>query len=293
LLLVITEETMAEIAEQLAVEGERGTIEPADRASFASSLRQFCLAARLVFGLGPSEPSGIATASAMQIGKVYARLGLSAESLFQTFRRLRELIEDETAGTSGVEDEKRLYRATERLLESAVVAYIHQQTHTLTDRAKRDPLTWLLNRSAFDLCLRDEVERAKRYSRDLSLVLLDIDRFKSVNDLLGHPAGDEVLLAVAGTLRSSLRHSDLAFRYGGDEFAAICPETPGNVIHGLLERLESKLRQRFAEANLREEVGISWGVSSFPVDAGDVAGMMQIADQRLYACKQTHHRQHA
>ena len=100
--------------------------------------------------------------------------------------------------------------------------------------------------------------------RDLSLVLLDIDRFKSVNDLLGHPAGDEVLLAVAGTLSSSLRHSDLAFRYGGDEFAAICPETPGNVIHGLLERLESKLRQRFAEANLREEVGISWGVSMNP-----------------------------
>jgi diguanylate cyclase (GGDEF)-like protein len=290
---VTSEETIAEIAEQLAAETENGTIGRADSTILESSLRQFCLAVRAVFGLGPFESSGIATASAMQLGTVYARLGLSAESLFRTFRRLRELMEEATSGTSDVDEQKRLYRSMEQLLERAVVAYINQQTHTLTDRAQRDSLTWLLNRSAFDLCLRDEVERARRYSRDLSLVLLDIDRFKSVNDLLGHPAGDEVLLAVAGTLSSSLRHSDLAFRYGGDEFAAICPETPGNVIHGLLERLESKLRQRFAEANLREEVGISWGVSSFPADAGDVAGMMQIADQRLYACKQTHHRQHA
>jgi diguanylate cyclase (GGDEF)-like protein len=290
---VTSEETIAEIAEQLAAETENGTIGRADSTILESSLRQFCLAVRPVFGLGPFESSGIATASAMQLGTVYARLGLSAESLFRTFRRLRELMEEATSGTSDVDEQKRLYRSMEQLLERAVVAYINQQTHTLTDRAQRDSLTWLLNRSAFDLCLRDEVERARRYSRDLSLVLLDIDRFKSVNDLLGHPAGDEVLLAVAGTLSSSLRNSDLAFRYGGDEFAAICPETPGNVIHGLLERLESKLRQRFAEANLREEVGISWGVSSFPADAGDVAGMMQIADQRLYACKQTHHRQHA
>lgn len=287
------EETIAEIAEQLAAETENGTIGHADSTSLASSVRQFCLAVMPVFGLVPFESSGIATAAAVQLGTDYARLGLSTESLFLTFRRLRELIEEATAVTPDVDEQKRLYQSMEQLLECAVVAYINEQTHTLTDRAQRDSLTWLLNRSAFDLCLRDEVERARRYSRDLSLVLLDIDRFKSVNDLLGHPAGDDVLLVVAGTLSSSLRHSDLAFRYGGDEFAAICPETPGNVIHGLLERLESKLRQRFAEANLREEVGISWGVSSFPVDAGDVAGMMQIADQRLYVCKHTHHRQHA
>jgi diguanylate cyclase (GGDEF)-like protein len=281
---------MTEIAELLVAETETGAIGAADRAVFANSLFGLCLAiARLDNDDSPSE---IARASAAQIGTAYARFGLSAESLFRMFHRLRELVE-ESAAENDIEERTRLYRSTETLLEKAVVAYIHQQTHTLTDKAKRDPLTGLLNRYAFDVCLSDEVERARRYTRNLSLVLLDIDRFKSVNDLFGHPAGDKVLLAVAGTLRSSLRHSDLAFRYGGDEFAAICPETSGNVMSGLLERLESNLRQRFAEANLRQEVGVSWGVSSFPVDADDVAGMMQIADQRLYACKLTHHRQHA
>jgi diguanylate cyclase (GGDEF)-like protein len=281
--VIDTRDTMTAIGLRLESEIDTSAIDPTERAQFVSALRHFCDTAGPALFSEDAEAATIAQAAAMQIGALYARLGLSAESIFKMFRRLRELVGEAPTETHSIE----------QLLESAVVAYIHQQTHTLTDRARRDSLTWLLNRSAFDLSLSDEVERARRYSRDLSLVLLDVDRFKTVNDQLGHPAGDEVLLVVAGTLRSGLRHSDLTFRYGGDEFAAICPETPGNVMHGLLERLESNLRQRFAEASLREEVGISWGVSSFPVDASDVASMIQIADQRLYACKKTHHRQHA
>ena len=103
------EETIAEITEQLAAETENGTIGRADSTSLASSLRQFCVTVRPVSGLGPFESSEIATASAMQLGTVYARLGLSAESLFRTFRRLRELIEELTAGASDVDEQKSRY----------------------------------------------------------------------------------------------------------------------------------------------------------------------------------------
>jgi diguanylate cyclase (GGDEF)-like protein len=189
-----------------------------------------------------------------------------------------------------IELHSQLIEELENHLSVVIKSFIENRFRSITERAQQDPLTTLLNRSAFDLRLRDEVERARRYHRDLSVALLDVDRFKSVNDNFGHPAGDQVLLQVAHILRSSLRQSDATFRYGGDEFAAICPETSGDDMDNLLYRIEMRFKDYCAAADIDPLTGISWGVASLPGDAMDVGELIRIADKRLYDCKKEHHR---
>jgi diguanylate cyclase (GGDEF)-like protein len=178
-------------------------------------------------------------------------------------------------------------------LRLAIEKQFAQSVETLTRLAERDPLTRLPNRSAFEQRLRDESLRARRYGRAFSVILFDVDGFKSVNDRFGHLIGDQVLAGVARELQRSLRQSDAVFRYGGDEFIALCPETPSLAMETLLNRLESNLRAYHVQANLAEGIGISWGVASFPADTADVDKLIGLADQRLYECKNEHHRRAA
>ena len=179
-------------------------------------------------------------------------------------------------------------------LSTRISRLIGRRERALADQSERDPVTGLPGRAAFDRNLRDELERARRYRRELSIVLFDIDRFKSVNDQFGHPAGDRILAQVASVLKSSLRQSDAVFRYGGDEFAAICPETSDAAITHALRRLESNMPAWRIESGLQEHwaehLGISWGAASFPADAVEENELIAIADKRLYACKRAHHR---
>jgi diguanylate cyclase (GGDEF)-like protein len=189
-----------------------------------------------------------------------------------------------------IELHSRLIEELEHHLSAVIKSFIKNRIQSITERAEQDPLTRLLNRSAFDRRLRDEVERARRYHRDLSVALLDVDRFKSVNDRFGHPVGDQVLLQVGHILRSSLRQSDATFRYGGDEFAAICPETSGADIDNLLYRIEVRFQEYCAAAHSSPLTGLSWGVASLPADAMEAGELIRIADKRLYDCKKEHHR---
>jgi diguanylate cyclase (GGDEF)-like protein len=233
---------------------------------------------------------------AQQHGARRVEQGFEVGVLFREFSLIRTLTEeiirqqkDSLSREKLFETQSRLSSTLEHLLYLAVTTYTHKQTQELSDQARRDPLTRLLNRATFDEALNDEVERASRYNREVSLVLLDVDRFKQVNDRFGHPAGDEVLLNVARIVQSSLRHSDTAFRYGGDEFTAICPETPGEVMAGVMRRVEASVLSYFADSPVSEECGISWGVASFPADATQAGELMRIADERLYECKKRHH----
>lgn len=192
-----------------------------------------------------------------------------------------------------IELQSRLNSELDELVPPAIERFIEERTRSLTEEAQRDSLTRLYNRAAFDRRLCEEVERARRYRRELSLVLLDIDRFKTVNDQFGHQAGDRFLIQVASILQSSLRQSDAAFRYGGDEFAALCPETPGVAVVSVLRRIESGLKKYCLEARFNSRIGISWGIASFPVDATDISVLISLADSRLYNCKNDHHRSFA
>lgn len=108
----------------------------------------------------------------------------------------------------------------------------------LAQQAVRDPLTGLYNRRYFDQTLSDLIEIATRYHRSLSLVLIDLDDFKQINDKLGHDAGDVALCRFSALLRSNARKADIVCRYGGDEFALLLPETNKENALRIVKRLK-------------------------------------------------------
>lgn len=182
-----------------------------------------------------------------------------------------------------------LHELIGKVLEDRVTLRIQQ----LTELARHDGLTGLLNRAAFDARLIEEIARAKRYGRDLTLVMFDVDDFKSVNDSHGHQAGDRVLIGVAVALQSSFRQSDLVFRYGGDEFAVLCPETTGAAIETALRRIATQLPVFNNEDGFAHRVSVSWGIAWLPTNATNAAAdeLIRLADQRLYQCKRANSEQ--
>jgi diguanylate cyclase (GGDEF)-like protein len=183
----------------------------------------------------------------------------------------------------------------DELLSAKISRLVERRARAWAEQSECDPVTALPNRAAFNRRLRGEIERARRYHRELSVILFDIDRFKSVNDRFGHPAGDRILAEVACLLKSSLRQSDAVFRHGGDEFAAVCPETSGDAMAHVLRRLESNMPALRIDSRLQEHLAerldISWGVASFPADGAEEDELIRIADDRLYACKRSHRRE--
>jgi diguanylate cyclase (GGDEF)-like protein len=115
----------------------------------------------------------------------------------------------------------------------------YDELKTLQLNAVTDPLTGLYNRRVFSETFDRELNRARRYGLPLGLVILDLHRFKEVNDKHGHPRGDDVLRAAAATLKKALRTSDFAFRIGGDEFALLLPQTDAEQALALSRRVET------------------------------------------------------
>ena len=155
--------------------------------------------------------------------------------------------------------------------------------------AVTDPLTGLYNRRLFNENFDKELNRARRYSHPLSLVTLDLHRFKEVNDKYGHPRGDDVLRAAATTLKKALRTSDSAFRIGGDEFALLLPQTDSSQAYGLSRRIGVVFAEVLGPLELTISVSMDHGVSTFPQDGEYRDQLIRIADERLYSSKQATH----
>ncbi|BDI30053.1 hypothetical protein CCAX7_21040 [Capsulimonas corticalis] len=147
--------------------------------------------------------------------------------------------------------------------------------------ATTDGLTGIYNHRAFQERLTVEVQRAHRYNTELSLVLLDVDHFKSYNDTFGHPAGDRVLARVAGSLMGSVRVMDFVARYGGEEFAVILPETGGMGARLAAERFRAALT---AQPWPKRPVTASYGVGRLQPGM-DAAELIASADRALYGAK--------
>jgi len=155
----------------------------------------------------------------------------------------------------------------------------------LKEKALRDPLTGLLNRSYFEDAIQTEMERSKRYKRPLTLMMADLKRFKLVNDRLGHQEGDRILSGVSSVLRSQLRDSDWVVRYGGDEFLFVLPET-GEGVETLEERLREAVDTWCVENVKGIPVSIDLGWATWTADRPrDVAELVREADQMLYRRK--------
>jgi diguanylate cyclase (GGDEF)-like protein len=155
--------------------------------------------------------------------------------------------------------------------------------------AVTDPLTELYNRRLFSETFEKELNRARRYGQPLGLVLLDLHRFKEVNDKHGHPRGDEVLRAAAATLKKSLRTSDSAFRIGGDEFSLLLPQTDAPQALALARRIQSVFAEMLLPLELGFSVSMDHGVANFPQDAELADQLIRIADERLYRLKHANH----
>src|SRR6266702_854757 len=165
----------------------------------------------------------------------------------------------------------------------------YEELKKLELNAVTDPLTGLYNRRLFSESFEKELNRARRYTQPLSLVILDLHRFKEVNDKHGHPRGDEVLRATAATLKKALRTSDSAFRIGGDEFALLLPQTDAPQALALSRRIESVFAEMIKPLQLAVRVSMDHGVAIFPQDAEQADQLIRTADERLYRLKQANH----
>jgi diguanylate cyclase (GGDEF)-like protein len=170
----------------------------------------------------------------------------------------------------------------------AALAIQNALAYDQTDALSRiDALTGLFNRREFDRLLAQEFARATRYARFLSLIMVDIDHFKKINDQRGHPAGDWALQKVGELMRATrLRSSDGAFRLGGEEFAVMLTETDKAGALAYAERLRqtAEKMQIFADG---AGLTISLGVATFPEDAREPAQLVARADKALYEAKHT------
>lgn len=157
----------------------------------------------------------------------------------------------------------------------------------MEEQAITDSLTGLLNHMEFQNRLIEEIDRSRRYGKMFSLLMLDLDHFKDVNDTYGHPIGDKVLKETAKILKTLLRSVDLAFRYGGEEFAILLPETDSQGARIIADRIRQEIGRRPIFTRLEESthVTISIGVSEFPQDADQREDLISAADQALYASK--------
>lgn len=153
---------------------------------------------------------------------------------------------------------------------------------TIAEVALRDGLTGLFDHSTFYAKLELEIHRHHRYRSPVSLIMADVDDFKEYNDRYGHPAGDSVLVGIAGTLVETTRDLDVCSRYGGEEFAVILPQTGQRRALGTAERIRNGVERKF-EGDHR--VTVSLGIATCPLDADDVDSLVSRADENLYKAK--------
>jgi diguanylate cyclase (GGDEF)-like protein len=186
-----------------------------------------------------------------------------------------------------IEVERRLNDTIDRIVVECVVAYFDRATAELAEQARRDPLTGLLNHQAFSENLAAELERAERYGHGLTLVFVDLDRFKEINDTLGHVEGDRVLHRVGDVALGILRGSDVAGRMGGDEFAILLLEAGPHAGDRFVRRFRAGLRELEARGELPEGFSFSAGHAHYPTDAGDADALLRLADARQYQAKRS------
>ncbi len=215
-----------------------------------------------------SSSAGPLKEAAQALGVLRAQQGHAVAGLTEDLLALRSV------GTQDLVD---------AALQLAISAYVDELTAVLTSRATRDPLTGLPNRAAFDEALAHELAGVTR-GPGPSLLLVDLDKFKLVNDSDGHLAGDDVLVAVAAVLLEHVRPSDVTCRLGGDEFAIVLPRTgPARALQ-VAGRVLAASRKAPGLSSTSARVTLSIGVGWLPAPTSAV-DLVGLADTALYAVK--------
>jgi len=241
---------------------------------------------------GRMRVGGPLAAIAREHARQREALGFAAREIVTELLLLRRVLWGYVAGRvaelgSGevIVIERRLNDTIDRLVVECVVAYFDRATSDLAEQARRDPLTGLLNHQSFSDVLALEIERARRYDHGLTLVFADVDRFKEINDMLGHVEGDRVLHRIASLARAMLRRSDVAGRIGGDEFVMLLLESDRHAGARFLRRFRAEAGDLARRNELPDGFGLSAGCAHYPSEAADADALLRVADARLQESK--------
>jgi diguanylate cyclase (GGDEF)-like protein len=203
-----------------------------------------------------------------------ARLGHKRNT---QLRRMREQLQQQ---------EKDLLAANISMQQQ--LQWIEGLQEQLLEQTNRDPLTGLHNRRYLDSTLLRELARCQREGNPLSLILIDIDHFKAINDEFGHQAGDEMLIRLGGVFRDLARASDVVCRYGGEEFLLLAPTMPPEIAIDRAEALRIAIRDMTIPFHGRQlHATISIGVAAYPHHATTAAELIMCADEALYCAKRS------
>jgi diguanylate cyclase (GGDEF)-like protein len=178
-----------------------------------------------------------------------------------------------------------LYIGTTAVIFALFGYILGRQADQLAELSETDPLTGLLNARGFSSRLRAEIKRSKRYREPLSLLFLDLDGLKKINDRDGHRAGSAALREVAGVIRSALRESDVAARWGGDEFTILAPNTARDPAFTLAERVRVLIAEQASSWPLTASIGIATHEADEDGMPADSAALMRAADTAMYEAK--------
>lgn len=201
------------------------------------------------------------------------------EKIFDNYAYLQRKLEHNVGLLVAIVD---YFTNRNQILSNPILIEIHvlKETEKL---AMLDGLTGIFNRRYFDLNLRKELRRAARYDKDMSIILIDIDNFKTINDTKGHLFGDEVLRKFARLLTEISREEDIVCRYGGEEFTFILPETTAAGALIFAERLREKLKKTvFFKEN---SITVSGGIAPYPYGGKNSVQLLENADKALYEAK--------
>ncbi|MEE8580226.1 MAG: sensor domain-containing diguanylate cyclase, partial [Myxococcota bacterium] len=203
------------------------------------------------------------------------------------------IIDGEARGVLNVNNKtsRESFRVEDRRLLEAIAGHAAAALHNarrfeqMLYRSQCDALTGLLNHGRFWSGLEEEVNRSKRYSRSLSVIVIDVDHFKRYNDRHGHIEGDKALVAVAEAISGGARAHDMVARYGGEEFAVILPETGQTGAASFAEKIRDMIDSTDLGREQGGELTISAGVATYPEDGQSGADLFRRADERLYRAK--------
>ncbi len=178
-----------------------------------------------------------------------------------------------------------------RAAENIVLKGLAKERNYFMELSRLDSLTEVYNRRMFDLILKSEISRSKRHKKNFSLVFIDVDNFKQINDQFGHPKGDEVLKRLVLAMKQVVRESDFLFRYGGDEFVLLLPETGKEGVQIFTGRLKEKLQSieiqssTLEEESITQKITVSMGAVLYPSSAKDQETLIAAADEALFEAK--------